>query len=179
MSETLVFVDIETADGPFTVEVDTARAPISAGNFLAHVDQGLLDGSTVFRVTTLTNEPQKAIPIEVIQFGWKPGPDVAPPPLAPIVHEPTTVTGLRHLKWTLSTARYGVGTGGFGFFVCMRDEPELDHGGRRQPDGEGLAAFGRAVSGFTTLERIFARAESQHFLTNPVPILSARRTRGR
>lgn len=175
MSDIPVMVELETGDGAFVVEVYPDRAPLSAGNFLSYVDQGLLDGTSLFRITTLSNEHHKDVPIEVIQFGWRSGPDAGPPPLAPIAHEPTTATGLKHVQWTVSTARFDVGTGGYGFFVCMRDEPELDFDGRRQPDGQGFAAFGRVVSGFDTLVRIFARAGAQHLLTHPVPIHSARR----
>ena len=31
------------------------------------------------------------------------------------------------------------------FFVCVGDQKELDFGGRRNPDGQGFAAFGRVV----------------------------------
>ena len=53
----------------------------------------------------------------------------------------------------------------------MRDEPELDFGGCRQPDGQGFAAFGQVIEGFKTLERIYQRGECDEMLTDEIPIL--------
>ena len=47
--EALPRVAIQTSLGTFTVEVDTARAPITAANFLAYVDQGRFEGTTFYR----------------------------------------------------------------------------------------------------------------------------------
>jgi hypothetical protein len=38
----------------------------------------------------------------------------------------------------------------------MRDEPGLDEGGSRNPDGLGFAAFGFVAEGFEHLARFFA-----------------------
>jgi peptidyl-prolyl cis-trans isomerase A (cyclophilin A) len=170
-----VRIRIETAEGDFTVEVWPSKAPLSAANFLAHVDGGHLDDAEVYRIVTLDNEPTKPVKISVIQFG---------PPLAVVrekrpfpgvPHEPTSQTGIRHLRGTLSDARFELGTGGYGFFITMRDEPELDEGGRRNPDGHGFSAFGRVTDGWDTVERIHARAEPQDYLQTPIAIRRARR----
>ncbi len=65
------------------------------------------------------------------------------------------------------------------FFVCIGDQPELDFGGRRNPDGQGFAAFGRVVKGMDVVRRIQQAPAAAQALTPPVPILSARRTRPR
>ena len=52
----------------------------------------------------------------------------------------------------------------------MRDEPALDFGGKRQPDGQGFAAFGRVVAGFETIEHAYRRAESEEVLKTEIPI---------
>jgi peptidyl-prolyl cis-trans isomerase A (cyclophilin A) len=68
--------------------------------------------------------------------------------LGPIPHESTRQTGLRHLDGTISIARRELGTGSaVAFFICIGDQPELDFGGRRNPDGQGFAAFGRVQRG--------------------------------
>ena len=55
----------------------------------------------------------------------------------------------------------------------MRDEPALDFGGKRHPDGLGFAAFGAVVSGFETIDAIFARQEPEEFMKNEVRIRAA------
>jgi peptidyl-prolyl cis-trans isomerase A (cyclophilin A) len=41
------------------------------------------------------------------------------------------------------------------FFICLDDSPELDFGGRRNPDGQGFAAFGRVLEGMPLMEQIW------------------------
>jgi peptidyl-prolyl cis-trans isomerase A (cyclophilin A) len=170
-----VRVEITTAEGSFRIEVYPDKAPLSAGIFLAYVDHGYLAQGSFYRMTTPANEPDKPFPIQVAQFGWKWLEGGAGSPIPPIAHESTAETGIHHVKGTVSTARFALDNGGYGFFICMRDEPELDFGGRRHPDGHGFAAFGRVTSGWGVVERIYAHAEAQHMLGHPVPITSARR----
>ena len=40
------------------------------------------------------------------------------------------------------------------FFICIRDQPELDFGGRRNPDGQGFVAFGRVTKGMEVVKQI-------------------------
>jgi len=48
------------------------------------------------------------------------------------------------------------------FFICIGDQPELDFGGKRNPDGQGFAAFGRVVQGMDVVRRIqMSPAEGQ------------------
>ena len=153
-------VVIETELGPVTVEIEDKRAPIAAANFLAYVDGGHLDGQTVFRIVTLDNEePRRAHSIEALHWGWLPSEAQPQQPFPNIAHEPTSVTGLTHRRGTLSMARYEPGNSGPSFFFCMRDDPEFDEGGKRQPDGAGFSAFGEVVSGYETMERLSRLAE--------------------
>ena len=59
------------------------------------------------------------------------------------------------------------------FFICIGDQPELDLGGRRKPDGQGFAAFGRVVSGMDVVRRIHAAPADGQSLTPPVTIRKA------
>ena len=94
--------------------------------------------------------------------------------LAPVIpHETTAMTGLRHLKGTVSLARFAPGAVYHSFFICLRDEPVLDFGGARHPDGQGFAAFGRVVEGFDVVQRIYARAEEAEYLKNAIAIRRA------
>lgn len=171
-----VEVEIETEEGGFRVGIDAARAPLTASNFLAYLDAGFLDSATVYRIVTLANQPaDTAHKIEVIQWGWGVPGDGREPPFPPVPHEPTSMTGLRHLDGTVSLARREPGSGGQGFFICIGDQPELDEGGGRNPDRAGFAAFGRVLAGADVVRRIFGRAEVAEYLERPVRILQARR----
>ncbi len=135
-------------------EIYEAQAPIAAENFLQYVDEDRFEGATFYRTVTRDNQPDNDVKIEVIQGGLLgvSNPDVllGEPPssvLPPIEHETTKETGIIHLDGTLSMARFGVGTATSEFFVCIGDQPELDFGGARNPDGQGFAAFGRLVEG--------------------------------
>jgi peptidyl-prolyl cis-trans isomerase A (cyclophilin A) len=74
-------------------------------------------------------------------------------------------------------ARAGPDTATSDFFVCVGDQPELDHGGRRNPDGQGFAAFGRVVRGMDVIRRIHAAPADGQTLAPPIPITRARRSR--
>ena len=168
-------VQISTALGSFTLEVMEDAAPLSAANFLAYLDSGYLGQGSFYRIPTPANEAHRATTIEVLQFGWKWLDNGDGAPLPPIALEPTGQTGLRHKKGAISTARFARDNGGYGFFVCMRDEPALDQGGARHPDGEGFAVFGQVLDGWETLEAILNRAEPTDMLSTPIPITGARR----
>jgi peptidyl-prolyl cis-trans isomerase A (cyclophilin A) len=60
------------------------------------------------------------------------------------------------------------------FFVCVGDQPELDEGGRRNPDGQGFAAFGRVVRGMDVVRRIHSAPVRGQALTPEVTIAVAR-----
>lgn len=166
------YCDVSTELGEFRVEFETARAPTTSAYFIGLVQAGGLDGASIYRIATRENqEPPAFRPIEVIQAGLSPE-DV---PVRPTIsHETTRLTGLRHRRWSVSASRYGPGEPYGSFFVCMRDEPELDYGGRRHPDGLGFAAFGRVVAGFSTFEAILERAEATEYLTRRIRIIRAR-----
>ena len=164
---------IQTVRGDIVVEVDTARAPATAANFLRYVDARLYDGARFHRTVRAGNQAGHAVPIAVIQAGVNPG--RAPNGFPPITLERTSVTGLRHLDGAISMARDGPNTATSDFFICIGDQPSLDYGGKRNPDGQGFAAFGRVVKGIPVVRRIQgARADGER-LTPPIVIRSVRR----
>jgi peptidyl-prolyl cis-trans isomerase A (cyclophilin A) len=165
-----VRVRLRTEQGPIEIVLDRARAPRTSANFLRYVEAGRYDGGVFHRTVRLDNQPGQAVRIEVVQASAAPG----LPSFDPIALERTDATGLRHLDGTVSMARDGPDTATSDFFICIGDQPELDHGGRRNPDGQGFAAFGRVVRGMEVVRAIQASpADGQH-LTPPVKILSAR-----
>ena len=161
-SQSAVVVHIETALGVITAEIDTVRAPITATNFLRYVDTGMYSGGAFYRAVRLDNQPDNDVKIEVIQGGV--AEDRRDNRLAPIRMEPTGETGVLHLDGVLSMARGGSDTARGEFFICIGPQPELDQGGRRNPDGWGFAAFGRVTVGMDVVRRIQAReTDGQYF----------------
>jgi peptidyl-prolyl cis-trans isomerase A (cyclophilin A) len=170
-----VRVVVETEVGKIEVEVDVGRAPVTAANFLHYVDSGDYDGGQFHRTVTRENQPDNPVKIEVIQASVAEARKSAE--RAPIPLERTTKTGLSHVDGTLSMARGEPDSATSSFFICIGEEPELDFGGRRNPDGQGFAAFGRVVSGMDVVRKIQGSPREEQRLTPPIRILSARRSR--
>jgi peptidyl-prolyl cis-trans isomerase A (cyclophilin A) len=168
-------VEIVTDQGSIVIEVDAVHAPSTAANFLRYVDAGLYDGGRFHRTVTPGNQPNNKVKIEVIQAGIDPAREKEDG--APIALERTRDTGLAHRDGTVSMARAEPDTATSDFFICIGDQPSLDFGGARNPDGQGFAAFGRVVSGMDVVRRIQAAPAEGQSLMPPVTIKSARRTR--
>ncbi len=161
---TLVRVLVQTELGDIVLEVDVVRAPATAANFLRYVDAGHYDGGAFHRTVRMDNQPQSEIKIEVIQAGVRQ--DKADADFAPIPLERTTRTGLTHVDGTISMARGAADSATSGWFVCINDQPSLDFGGTRNPDGQGFAAFGRVVQGMDVVRKIQAAPSSSSRATN-------------
>jgi len=174
-----VAVTLTTALGTIEVAVDLARAPLSAGDFLKYVDRRLFDGGAFYRTVRPDNDTNP-VKIDVVQGGVTDDKKVLPP----IPHEPTNKTGLRHRDGAISIARDKPGTGtAAAFFICIGDQPELDFGGRRNPDRQGFAAFGQVIHGMDVVRAIWkSKADAPYGpmvaqrLTPPIEIVRARRS---
>jgi peptidyl-prolyl cis-trans isomerase A (cyclophilin A) len=70
-------------------------------------------------------------------------------------------------------ARLGPDTATSNFFICVTDQPELDYGGKRNPDGQGFAAFGQVIKGMDLVEKIHSAKALGQTLTPPIKILRA------
>ena len=161
-------VVMHTAYGDIVVEIFEDKAPVTAANFLKYVDEGRFRDALFYRVVTPDNQPHNKVKIEVIQGGLlrEDHADMLPP----IPHETTRETGLQHLDGTISMARDAPGTASSEFFICVGDQPELDYGGRRNPDGQGFAAFGRVIKGMDVVRKIQHLPEKGQMLLEPVKI---------
>ena len=160
-----VRVRVQTELGDIVVEIDQAKAPATAANFLRYVDAGHYDGGTWHRTVKQDNQPESTIKIEVIQAGVNA--DKAKSGFPAIALERTSVTGLLHKDGAISMARGAADSATSGWFICINDQPSLDFGGQRNPDGQGFAAFGRVVSGMDVVRKIQAAPSSADRKTNP------------
>lgn len=169
----LVRVRLETGEGPIVVELDAKRAPITAANFLAYVEEDRFDGTTIYRVAPTKGAPERGF----IQGGIRRNYRLMLPPIA---HEPTSKTGLRHEAGTISMARAEDGAGAMGdFFILTAAMPAMD----AKAGKPGYAAFGRVVEGMDVVRRILAAPTSEggrgamrgQMLEKPVPIIRAER----
>ena len=168
---------VETEAGSFVVEVDPEVAPVTVANYLAHVDRKLLDGGAVYRIVTLANQaPETRHKIEVVQWE-ETGPTARRRRWRRSPTRRRARAGLRHLDGTVSMARAQPGTATAEYFVCVGDQPELDFGGGRNPDGLGFAAFGRVVEGMDVIRALHARGEADQYLAQPIRVRSVRRHR--
>jgi peptidyl-prolyl cis-trans isomerase A (cyclophilin A) len=169
---------IYTVHGIIELVVNLDQAPLTAGNFLEYVDRRLFDEGQFYRSVAPDNDVNP-VKISVIQGGVVDNAKVLPP----IPHESTRQTGLRHLDGTVSAARGALGSGTAGaFFICIGDQPQLDFGGRRNPDGQGFAAFGRVVGGMDVVHEIWTQKTrgsdgsiGSQRLATPVAIATMRR----
>ncbi|MBM3293717.1 MAG: peptidylprolyl isomerase [Candidatus Aminicenantes bacterium] len=165
-------VVVKTEVGEFTVEVYADEAPLTAANFMKYVEAGLYDGTVFHRSVTPDSPRNRPVQIEVIQGGQVAGEKSFPA----IALERTSATGVKHVDGAISMARGGPDTATSSFFICVGDQPELDFGGKRNPDGQGFAAFGRVVAGMDVVRRIHRSPVNEaEQLTPPVKILSITR----
>jgi peptidyl-prolyl cis-trans isomerase A (cyclophilin A) len=164
---------IQTAVGDIEVALDAKHAPDTVTNFLHYVDRGLYVGGVFHRTVTLSNQPDNKVKIEVIQASANP--NKTNQFLPPIKLERTRDTGMKHRDGTISMARDGPDTAQDEFFICIGDQPELDFGGKRNPDGQGFAAFGKVVKGMDAVRRIQNAPADGQKLTPPIRIQRALR----
>jgi peptidyl-prolyl cis-trans isomerase A (cyclophilin A) len=167
--ETIVRLQVQTELGDFQMEVYSEKAPSTVANFLRYVDEGFFDGGRFHRTVHSENQPNDSVRIAVIQG------DIAPTRRADrypsIALERTNATGLKHVDGAISMARGGPDSATSSFFICIGDQPELDFGGRRNPDGQGFAAFGVVVGGMEVVRAINGSPAEGQSLTPPIEIV--------
>ena len=168
-----VTVLVVTDLGEITVAIDTEQSPHTAANFLRYVDAGAYDGGQFHRTVTMQNQPNNDVRIEVIQASVNRG--RSEDSFEPIQLERTSVTGLRHIDGAISMARGGPDTATSSFFFCIGNQPSLDFGGNRNPDGQGFAAFGHVVSGSEVVRQIQMQPADGQRIDPPIRIVSVSR----
>lgn len=166
-------VVLETDLGRIVLVLDPRHAPLSVANFLRYVDEDRYREAAFYRVVRMDNQPRDKVKIEVIQGGL--GFAANDLRLSPIRLETTRETGIPHRDGTISMARLAPDSASSEFFICIGDQPELNFGGRRNPDGQGFAAFGRVIEGMDVVRKIQAQPANGQVLRPPVRITAVRR----
>jgi len=164
---------METEMGEIIVEVYPDKAPVTANNFLTYVDENRFEGAVFYRIVRSDNQPGDSIRIAVIQGGLYE--DNHPAMLPPIDHETTRQTGILHQDGVISMARWHPGTATSEFFICVGDQPDLDFQGRRNPDEQGFAAFGKVLDGMDVVRKIHQLPVEEQYLDPTVKILKISR----
>jgi peptidyl-prolyl cis-trans isomerase A (cyclophilin A) len=130
---------IKTSLGDIEVELDEAKAPLSTANFLQYVRDQHYHGTVFHRV----------IPGFMVQGGGFDKSFNQKPTRDPIKNE--AENGLKNLRGTLAMARTGVVDSATSqFFINLKDNSFLDHGGR----DFGYAVFGKVTGGMDVVDEI-------------------------
>ncbi len=169
-----VRVAIETAAGRIVVAVHRDKAPVTAANFLAYVDQKRFDGTQFYRGVG-------AADYGFVQGGTQ---NDLKRTLPPIRHEPTSQTGLTHDDGALSMARYAPGSAAGDFFIVLGAMPAMDAQPQAAGDNQGFAVFAHVVEGMDVVKAILSAPKAPtagegvmkgQMLDAPVKILTVRR----
>ncbi|ACY31946.1 MULTISPECIES: peptidylprolyl isomerase [Comamonas] len=157
-------VQLKTSMGDIVVELNDAKAPKSAANFLQYVRDKHYDGTVFHRV----------IDGFMIQGGGMDTNLNEKPTRAPIPLEASN--GLKNDRGTIAMARTGNPNSATSqFFINVVNNDMLN---APKPDGHGYAVFGKVVKGMDVVDKIRAvatgnRGMHQNVPTTPVTILSA------
>ena len=168
-SNDTVYVDMHTDIGIIKLEINLNKAPVTSRNFLRYIDENRYSNFHFYRTVTNKNQPNNKIKIEVIQGGLGFG---YPSSLHPIVHETISITGLKHKNGTISMARLEPGSASSEIFICINDQPEMDHNGNRNPDGEGFASFGKVISRMEVFRAMHSLPNENQLIKNVIKVNS-------
>ena len=136
-------IKIETSKGTMMLELDAEKAPNSAANFVAYVEDGFYDGLIFHRV----------IPGFMVQGGGM-NPDMSEKgnKKAPIKNEANN--GLKNDRGTIAMARTGdPHSASSQFFFNLKDNDFLNHTSESQA-GWGYAVFGKLIDGLDVIDEI-------------------------
>ena len=135
-------VKLETNMGDIVIELDAAKAPKTAANFVDYVKDGFYNGTVFHRVMDGF----------MIQGGGFETGLKQKPTKAPIDNEANN--GLKNDKYTIAMARTNDPHSATAqFFINVADNDFLNHTAPT-PNGWGYAVFGKVVSGTEVVDKI-------------------------
>ncbi len=140
-------VKFETNLGSFTVELNSAKAPVTSKNFLRYVKDGSYVGSIFHRV----------IPGFMVQGGGFDKDMNRLSSYPPIINEASN--GLKNKTATIAMARTSdPNSATRQFFINLTDNDFLDHSAEQ----DGYAVFGKVIKGFDVIQQI---AKTRHTIS--------------
>ena len=151
-------IDLHTNHGTVRIELDEARAPDSARNFIAYVSQGHYDGTVFHRV----------IKGFMVQGGGFEAGMKQKPVGAPIKNEANN--GVKNKRYTLAMARTSDPHSATAqFFINAADNEFLNHKAENA-QGWGYAVFGRVVAGSEVVDAIEGVRTGRKGMHDDVPV---------
>ncbi len=135
-------VDLHTTAGVIRIELDDAKAPLSAANFLSYVNSGHYDGTVFHRVI-------KGFMVQ--GGGMEPGLKQKPTQAA-IQNEANN--GLKNDKYTLAMARTNAPHSATAQFFINTVNNDFLNFRSESPQGWCYAGFGRVISGTEVVDQI-------------------------
>jgi cyclophilin family peptidyl-prolyl cis-trans isomerase len=135
-------VKLTTSLGPIVIELDKAKAPVSADNFVKYVQSGHYNGTIFHRV----------IDGFMVQGGGF-DKDMKQKPTQPAIKN-EGANGLKNDNYTVAMARTGVRDSATSqFFINVKDNDFLNYTGEN-PQGWGYAVFGKVVEGKDVVDKM-------------------------
>jgi len=160
-----VQVKLQTTLGDIILELNPQAAPLTTQNFLCYVKEGFYNGTVFHRV----------IEGFMIQGGGF-TPDMQQKETHPPIKN-EAANGWKNERGTVAMARLSDPHSATSqFFINHRDNPPLNYGSSRSPDG--YAVFGKVIQGMDVVDKIAAvrtgdRDDYQNVPLEPVIIESA------
>lgn len=157
MSDTQTKVKMTTSLGTIVIELDNAKAPVSAANFADYVKSGFYDGTIFHRV----------IPGFMAQGGGFDTSFNQKATKAPIKNEADN--GLKNDRGTLAMARTNDPNSATAqFFINYKDNGFLNHTSPT-PSGWGYAVFGKVVEGMEVVDEMAKQPTGNRGMHQDVP----------
>jgi peptidyl-prolyl cis-trans isomerase B (cyclophilin B) len=152
------YVKLNTSKGDITLEINKAKAPVTAQNFLKNVQDGYYDGLIFHRV----------ISGFMIQAGGM-DKDMHPKATKPSIKNEAD-NGLKNQAYTVAMARTSdPDSASTQFFINVADNKALDFASKTQ-EGWGYAVFGKVVKGQEVVDAIKAVPTTTKGMYRDVPV---------
>jgi cyclophilin family peptidyl-prolyl cis-trans isomerase len=152
-------IKMETSKGTMTIELDAEKAPNSAANFVAYVEDGFYDGVIFHRV----------IPNFMVQGGGM-NPDMSEKANKKASIKNEANNGLKNDRGTLAMARTNdPHSASSQFFINLKDNDFLNHSSE-SPAGWGYAVFGKVTDGMDVIDEIAKVKTGNHGGHGDVPL---------